>query len=261
MRVTVIQHVPFEGPAVIGDVVHEREIEVDIVRVDLNMSVPAAGSVDALVVMGGPMGAFDDRDHPHLRAERDLITACVRGAIPVLGVCLGAQMLAAALDARVYRGPAPEVGIGTVQLTEAGRYDPLLGIAGPELAVLHWHQDTFELPAGATLLASSAQYPHQAFRVGSAYGLQFHIEIDNTAFAQIAHHLPPDVLIEPSAAAAVADCGRPILRQWVDDLLRTNRARPGFDKAEKPQIPRSQRDRPEQTSDPSPPPDSIPGTH
>ena len=123
MRVTVIQHVPFEGPAVIGDVLRDQEIRVDVVRMDLGRSVPSAGSMDALVVMGGPMGAFDDSDHPHLPAERDLIAECASRGTPVLGVCLGAQLLAASLGGKVYRGPTPEVGLGTVRLTEDGRRD------------------------------------------------------------------------------------------------------------------------------------------
>jgi GMP synthase (glutamine-hydrolysing) len=219
MRVTVIQHVPFEGPAVIGDVLRDREIKVDIVRMDLGMPVPSTGSVDALVVMGGPMGALDDVEHPHLPAERELIAGCVSRGTPVLGMCLGAQLLAAALGGRVYRGPTPEVGLGTVRLTEDGRRDPVFGPDGPELAVLHWHQDTFELPDGATLLASSAQYRHQAFRVGMAYGLQFHVEIDDIALEQAAPHMPPGTVIEPRAAAAVADRGQRLVHRWVDHLL------------------------------------------
>jgi len=219
MRVTVIQHVPFEGPAVIADVLRERELEVDIVRMDLGMPLPSAGAMDALVVMGGPMGAFDDLDYPHLPAERDLIVECSSRGTPVLGVCLGAQLLAAALGGKVYRGPTPEIGLGTVRLTEDGRSDPVLGPDGPELAVLHWHQDTFELPQGAALLASSAQYRHQAFRAGTAYGLQFHVEIDGTALEQAAPHLPPGVVIEPGAAAAVADRGQHVVRRWVDHVV------------------------------------------
>jgi GMP synthase (glutamine-hydrolysing) len=219
MRVTVIQHVPFEGPAVIGDVLRERDADLQTVRTDLGMPVPRSGSVDALVVMGGPMGALDDVEHPHLLAERELIADCARRGTPVLGVCLGAQLLAAALGGRVYRGPAPEVGTGAVRLTDAGRRDPVLGPAGSPLAVLHWHQDTFELPEGATLLASSSRYPHQAFRWGSAYGLQFHVEMDARALEQAAEHLPPDIVIEPRAAAAVARCGRQLLRRWADEVL------------------------------------------
>jgi GMP synthase (glutamine-hydrolysing) len=215
----VLQHVPFEGPAVLGDVIRERGIEVDVVRVDLGMAVPPAQSVEALVVMGGPMGAFDDIDHPHLAAERELISTCVRAGAPVLGVCLGAQLLAASLGGRVYRGPAPEVGTGTVQLTDDGRRDPVLGVAGPELPVLHWHQDTFDLPDGASLLATSTQYRHQAFRWGTAYGLQFHIEIDGGSLEQVVRHMPCSVVVDPSVAGSVAECGRRVLRRWVEDFL------------------------------------------
>ena len=220
MHVTVIQHVPFESPAVIGDVLRERDIDIQVVRTDLGMPLPPPRSVDALVVMGGPMGALDDFAHAHLPAERGLIAECARRGTPVLGVCLGAQLLAASLGGRVYRGPSPEVGIGAVRLTEGGRRDAILGGAGSRLSVLHWHQDTFELPDGATLLASSTRYPHQAFRWGSAYGLQFHIEIDAAAFEQAAEHMPPDVVIDPRTAQVVSDRGRQVLCRWAEHVLR-----------------------------------------
>jgi GMP synthase-like glutamine amidotransferase len=96
--------------------------------------------------------------------------------IPVWGVCLGAQLLAAALGARVYEGPTPEVGIHQVLLTDEGAADPLFGALPGAFDVLQWHADTFELPAGATLLASSPAYPHQAFRYARCYAVQFHLE-------------------------------------------------------------------------------------
>jgi GMP synthase (glutamine-hydrolysing) len=216
MRLTVIQHVPFEGPAVIGDVARERGLEADVVRMDQGETLPRAESLDALVVMGGPMGACDDVEHPHLPAERQLLAECARAGTPVLGVCLGAQLLAASLGAHVFRGPVPEVGIGTVQLTDDGARDPVLGGAGRDLAVLHWHQDTFELPDGATLLASSPRYRHQAFRVGNAYGLQFHLEMHTAALKQASPHLPPGVMIDPAAASQVIGSGRNVLQRWVE---------------------------------------------
>jgi GMP synthase (glutamine-hydrolysing) len=123
----------------------------------------------------------------------------------------------------VFTGAAPEVGLGTVALTDAGLADPVLGAgASPGAAtvpVLHWHGDTFDLPAGAQLLASSQAYAHQAFRVGRAYGLQFHVEMDTAAFAAVTAHLP-GVELQPTACTAVEAAGRRVLQGWGAALHR-----------------------------------------
>src|SRR5208282_569368 len=126
------------------------------------------------------MGVYETGKYGFLESECKLIRELVARGRPVLGVCLGAQLLASALGARVFPGHKPEIGFGSVQLTRAGNDDPLMGRAGPAVPVFHWHGDTFDLPQGATLLASSRDYPHQAFRFGNcAYGLQFHLEPDS----------------------------------------------------------------------------------
>ena len=141
--------------------------------------MPEPNEVEGLVVMGGPMGVYETDKYPFLAHECRLIAELIRRERPVLGVCLGAQLLARALGARVFPGHGPEIGFGSVELTKEGKEDPLFGPSGPSFPVFHWHGDTFELPEGATLLASSTQYPHQAFRFGDyAYALQFHIEPD-----------------------------------------------------------------------------------
>ncbi|GAA2683526.1 MULTISPECIES: type 1 glutamine amidotransferase [Actinosynnema] len=218
MRAAVIQHVPFEGPALVESALVGAGFAVRVVRVDLGAALPGAADVDVLVVLGGPMGVDDDL--AHLADERELIARCVRAGKPVLGICLGAQLPAAALGAPVTRGERPEVGAGEVVLTAD---DPVLGPSGAVLPVVHWHGDAFGLPAGATLLASSDRYPHQAFRVGASYGFQFHVELDAAALAGIAPHLPPDVAVTAEQARAVADEGARVLDRWAAQVLESAR--------------------------------------
>ncbi|ATE55652.1 type 1 glutamine amidotransferase [Actinosynnema pretiosum] len=220
MRAAVIQHVPFEGPALVESALVGGGFAVRLVRVDLGAALPDVADVDVLVVLGGPMGAFDDLTHPRLADERELIRRCVRAGVPVLGVCLGAQLLAGALGAAVSRGERAEVGVGEVVLTAGGLADPVLGPSRPALPVVHWHHDTFALPEGATLLATSEQYRHQAFRVGASYGFQFHVELDADALAALAPHLPPDATVTAEQASAVAAEGARVLDRWVGHALR-----------------------------------------
>ena len=186
---------------------------------DLGDPLPSTDEVAGLVVMGGPMGALDDAAYPHLAAERDLLRACVEGNVPVLAVCLGAQLLAAAVGSRVFQGPRPEVGLGIVTLTEAGRRDPAFGPAGHVLPVLHWHGDTFDLPSGATLLASSDAYLHQAYRVGRAYAMQFHVEISLEQVDEVAPFLPDGVEISSRHLALVTRTGAQLLDRLIDTVL------------------------------------------
>jgi GMP synthase-like glutamine amidotransferase len=123
------------------------------------------------------MSAGDDAALPWLTEEKALIAEAVEAGTPFWGVCLGVQLLAASLGARVYPGAAPEVGILPVTLTEDGRRDPVFGALPDELPTLQWHGDTFDLPAGAVRLAGSPAYPNQAFRAHRAYGVQFHLEV------------------------------------------------------------------------------------
>jgi len=188
---------------------------------DLGDPLPEAGEIDGLVVMGGPMGVHDTSDHPYLSGEQELIAECARRELPILGVCLGAQLLAASLGARVYRGPGPEVGAGTVRLTNDGLCDSALGSPGlAELPVLHWHEDTFDLPPGAVHLAESALYPHQAFRAGRcAYGFQFHVEVDAGLAASMAAHLPGDITLSARDRADIERAGRAVIAGFFDAAL------------------------------------------
>jgi GMP synthase (glutamine-hydrolysing) len=134
---------------------------------------------DGLVVLGGEMDADQTGDFPHLLATMDLLRDAADRQVPALGICLGAQLAAAALGGRAYPGPAgEELGWNKVELTGAGRADPVTGALTEPAELFEWHHDTFDPPPGATLLATGAVYPSQAFRLGSVVAVQFHPEVD-----------------------------------------------------------------------------------
>jgi GMP synthase-like glutamine amidotransferase len=218
-RCLVVQHLAAEGPGLIATVARDHGYALDVRRMDRGDPVPAGDALDGLVVLGGTMGAYDLAAYPHLAAEQRLLAeACARD-VPILGVCLGAQLLAAALGARVFRGPAAEIGFGIVTLTPEGARDPILGPSGPAFPAFHWHSDTFDLPRGATHLAASAAYPQQAFRFGArAYGLQFHVELDRPLARDWATALPPGVKLDEKRRAAVEQTGRAILHRFFSEV-------------------------------------------
>jgi GMP synthase-like glutamine amidotransferase len=177
MRFLVIQHAACEPPGAYEDEMLARGIEFERLEIDVGQELPDWRDFDAIVAMGGPMGANDDDELPWLADERRLIGEAVRAGHPYWGVCLGAQLLAASLGARVYRGERPEIGVrGDVELTAAASGDPVFAGAPSRITTLQWHGDTFELPEGGTLLASSPEYVNQAFAWRRAYGVQFHLE-------------------------------------------------------------------------------------
>ena len=207
------------------------------VELDEGDPLPDWREFPAIVVMGGPMGAYDEADHPWLVEEKRLLREAVEADVPVWGVCLGAQLLASALGARVYRGEQPEVGLLPVRPDRGGgRRSRLPAMRPASFPTLQWHGDTFDLPEGATLLASSPAYPHQAFRVGRSYGLQFHIEVPldlATEWGEVpayAHSL--ESTLGPGAldrlladVADHADVTVPLARQLVRPLARARGAR------------------------------------
>ena len=208
----VFTHVGFEGPAAIADIAAERGVIVRTHQLGDGDPLPELDTIQRLVVMGGPMGALDDAEHPFLAQERRLLADAVDHDVPVLGICLGAQLLAAALDARVYPGPEAEIGAGTVNLTPAANDDPVLGVIDTKtLAVFHWHGDTFDLPADAMRLASSERYENQAFRVGTAYGFQFHVELRARDTDLVRSHLGRHHTVSTAELAAVEPDGHHII--------------------------------------------------
>jgi len=200
----VLQHIRCEPPGLFGGPLHDRGYVVETVELDEGARLPDWREAGLVLAMGGPMGAYDEAAHPWLAAEKRWIAAAVRAGTPFFGVCLGAQLLAASLGAEVRPGDTPEVGVLPVEVTAAGRSDPVFGVLGGRFPALQWHGDTFAIPAGAVHLARSAAYPGQAFRFGAAaYGVQFHVEVTDAMLAEW-RHVPA---YRESAAAVLGDGG------------------------------------------------------
>lgn len=176
----VWRHLAHEGPGLFGDLLTARGWDVRVVDVSSPGDVsPEAETAELLLVMGGPMGVYQVQDHPFLQAEIDICARRLSADRPTFGVCLGAQIMAAALGARVYPATAREVGWFAVEpeAWTAGDSEAW-GLTARGTTVLHWHGDTFDLPDGALRLAGSAATPNQGFRAGrNGYALQFHLEV------------------------------------------------------------------------------------
>ncbi|MSO40934.1 MAG: type 1 glutamine amidotransferase [Solirubrobacterales bacterium] len=178
MKVLVLQHIACEHPGVFSEVMDERGVKVVAVELDEGDPLPDWREFDGVLAMGGPMGAGDDSEHPWLGDERRLVRDAVEAGRPFLGVCLGVQLLAAALGARVFSLESAEVGLLPVELTAEGRGSRLFAGIEEPLVCLQWHGDSFDLPEGSVRLGGSPLAPNQAFQSGDrAFGVQFHLEV------------------------------------------------------------------------------------
>ena len=178
MRVIVFQHLSCEHPGIFREFMRADGVESVTVELDTGDPIPPLDSADALLVFGGPMNVYEEETHPWLVPETQAIRKAALAGMPILGVCLGGQLLAKALGARVTQNPEPEVGLLQIELSDAGVSDPLFRGWPRNPSVVQWHSDTFAIPEAAVQLASSPACSNQAFRYGkAAYGLQFHPEV------------------------------------------------------------------------------------
>ncbi|RJQ15978.1 MAG: type 1 glutamine amidotransferase [Nitrospiraceae bacterium] len=185
MAILICKNIETEGPGTIEDYLVRKSVPYRIVELAKGEGLPNHDSFDTLVMMGGPMSVNDDI--PYIRGEEKLVRDFIAKGKKVFGVCLGAQIMATALGARVYPGPQKEIGWYNIELTGGSLQDPLMRSLAvhpvvkdfwERFKVFHWHGETFDVPAGAVRLASSKLYPNQAFRYGkNAYAFQFHIEV------------------------------------------------------------------------------------
>ena len=225
----VVRHVAFEDLGHFAPVLADAGYDVRYCDIGLN-ELNAAGFVaaDLVIVLGGPIGVYEEDKYPFLSQEIELIRARLAAKRPTLGICLGAQLMARALGARVYPGPAKEIGFSPLTLTDAGRASCLSVFEGKP--VLHWHGDTFDLPVGATLLASTEICTQQAFSFGrNAIGFQFHPEAGAAGFERwlIGHtselaaagkSIPALRADYERLAPLLAEPAQSCLRQWLNQL-------------------------------------------
>jgi GMP synthase (glutamine-hydrolysing) len=232
-RAVVLSHLAFEDLGSLESPLRNRGFDIEFVDVTTaHFPLPQVLSCDFLVVLGGPIGVYDQQDYPFLKDELVCIRERLEAHKPTLGVCLGAQLMAAALGAHVYPGQnGSEIGWAPLQAAKDANptawFSPLLA---PGLSVFHWHGDTFDLPAGVNHLAKTEKYDHQAFAIGNyALGLQFHPEVTATGLerwyvghACELHHVGIAVAKLRSAAhdhaGALEVAAAKFWRLWLDSL-------------------------------------------
>jgi GMP synthase (glutamine-hydrolysing) len=228
-RALVIRHTPYEGIAGFRQPVEAAGYLID--RVDVTAADFAETDFiapDLVVLMGGPMGVYETDAHPWIPAEIARLAQRLDRGLPTLGVCLGAQMIAAAMGSRVYPGPIKEVGFAPIAINEAGMRSPVRHLANTP--VLHWHGDTFDLPPGVTLLGSSDAYPHQAYARGAELlALQCHPEMgedarfdewleDEAYLAEAGTDVPTMRAAHDTHGTRAVAAGRAMIAEWLHGL-------------------------------------------
>lgn len=186
MKVHYLQHVPFEGLGNIEEWIREKNYTLTATHFYRNDKLPPLDELDMLIIMGGPMGVYDEDKITWLKQEKAFVREAIACGKKVLGICLGAQLIAEALGAPVYPHTHKEIGWFPVSLTPAGKTHPFLKDFPSDFTVFHWHGDTFDMPKGAIHLAKSQATAHQAFAYGAnVLALQFHFEMNELLIEQM----------------------------------------------------------------------------
>ena len=205
MRIHCLQHVPFEGPALISEWIEEKGFELTFTRLYQSDPFPPVADLQWLVVMGGPMGVHDEREYPWLKEEKKYLQAAIQKGKTVIGICLGAQLIAGVLGSRVYKNKYKEIGWFPLYWTDHKNNHPAFKSLADETLALHWHGETFDLPLGAKHIAYSEACPQQGFVYGdNVIALQCHLEMTPDSARAIATHcaeeLTPDTFIQSRQA-------------------------------------------------------------
>ena len=182
----VLQHTECEDLGTIANVMSQRGIGCKYVRLFDGEPVPHdPGTFSGIIILGGPMNVYEEDEFPYLKYEDILIKKAIMKDMPILGICLGGQLIAKAAGAVVSKGTKKEIGWYKLSLTEDSRRDKVFNTLPQELNVFQWHGDTFDIPEGAIRLAGSGLFPNQAYRIGSRiYGIQFHLEVTKEMISQ-----------------------------------------------------------------------------
>jgi len=178
VNLLIVKHVDIEGPGLIEDCLRQERIPYQVLNLESGRHLPKLDNLTHIVFLGGPMNVYEEDRYPFLKEEDLFIKEAIQRGKSLLGICLGAQLIAKALGAKVFKAPVKEIGWYDVSLTRIGSIDPFFSHLPRTFPVFQWHEDTFEIPHSAILIATSSLVPHQAFRYGdNAYGLQFHLEV------------------------------------------------------------------------------------
>ncbi len=236
-EVLVFQHDPFEDLGFFAEVLEKQGADYRVLRL-FEGEMPAEDwqHIGALIILGGPMSVGEEDQFQFLRWEKRIIRAAIDEAVPILGICLGAQLISESLGTKIYHGPVKEIGWSPISITPHGQVDSLLGYLPESATVFQWHGDGFELPQGAIHLASSVNFKTQAFRVGkSIYGLQFHLEVTPTMIerwiderskdlALVPYVLPEKILADThNYASTLKYYGERFLTEFVRRVARARR--------------------------------------
>jgi GMP synthase-like glutamine amidotransferase len=178
VNILIAKHVDNEGPGLIEDCLKQEKIPYQVLSLESSLHLPRLDHFTHIVILGGPMNVYEEDRYPFLAEEDLFIKEAIQRGKSILGICLGAQLIAKALGAKVFKASVKEIGWYDVSLTRIGSIDPFFSHLPRAFSAFQWHEDTFEIPHGAILIATSPLVPHQAFRYGdNAYGLQFHLEV------------------------------------------------------------------------------------
>ena len=221
MNVLIVKHVDSEGPGSIEVHLEKEKVPCQILNLERSNHFPKLDDLTHIILLGGPMNVYEEDQYPFLRQEDLFIKEAIQRGKRILGICLGAQLIAKALRAKVYKAPVKEIGWYDLSLTEEGRADPLFSRFPRTFSAFQWHGDTFDLPNAGKRIVTSSPVPNQAFRYGeNAYGLQFHPEVTEELIEQWMKEYDEEFETEKPPHFSKEEIRRGTLIEWTDYSCR-----------------------------------------